>query len=199
MTEITYCHEPIQMALWRWGKQAKGKVRKIQADNNKMHTRFVAVDNCECDHLMFRTGTRGQTIYFLHIRQLSFEIDLEVFQQAVAEIKNPSMNDGVLIFLVALLDSCSLDDVPTGFHHIEFNQTIVPGVLIGNFVEFLLVQAIHVADVSEPRVQQTQVSRCQGRLNSSTVVVAANDNVLDFQVPHSIIDYRHHVEVDIGH
>lgn len=158
-----------------------------------------AVEDHDCDHSMFRTGTWGQTVYFLHIRQLSFEIDLEVFQQTVAEIENPSMNDRVLILLVALLDSRSLDDVPTGFHHIEFNQTIVSRVLLGDSVEFLLVQAINVADVSEPWVKQTQVSRCQGRLNPSTVVVAAHDDVLDLQVPHSIVDHGHDVEVDIGH
>jgi hypothetical protein len=28
------------------------------------------------------------------------------------------MNDGVLVLLVALLDSRGFDDIPTGFHHI---------------------------------------------------------------------------------
>lgn len=89
------------------------------------------------------------------------------------------MNDGVLVLLVALLDSRGFDDIPTGFHHIEFNQSIVSRVLFGYRVEFLLMQAINVTDVPEPWVKQTQVSRGEGRLDPSTVVVAAHDDMLD--------------------
>lgn len=170
-----------------------------RATTNQTLKSRLAVENCDCDHLMFRAGTRGQTVYFLHIRQLSLEVNLEVLQQSVAEIENPTVNDGVVILLVALLDSRGLDDVPTGFHHVEFNQTIVSRVLLGDLVEFLLVQAINVADVSEPWVEETQVSRCQGGLDPTTVVVAAHNDVLDLQVSHSIVDHGHDVEVDIGH
>lgn len=143
-------------------------------------------------------GTRRQAVNLLHILQHTLEIDVQVTQQAVAEVKDQSTDDGELIVIIALLNSSGLDDVPAGLHHIQLDQAVISLSIVGNRVELGLVQAVDVADVSEPWVEQAQVSRSQGRLDTAAVVVAANDDVLDAQVAHGIVDDGHDVEVGVG-
>lgn len=114
------------------------------------------------------------------------------------QVKDQSMDNGELIPVVALLNSGSLDDVPAGLDHIELNQSVVSLTLIGNSVKLLLVQAVDVADVAEPGVQQSQISGGQGSLDTTTVVVATDNDMLDSQVSHGIVDDGHDVEIDIG-
>lgn len=143
-------------------------------------------------------GTGRQAVNLLHILQHTLEINVQVPEQAVAEIKDQSTDDGELIIIIALLNSSSLNDVPARLHHVQLNQTVVSLGLILNRVELGLVQAVDVADVAEPWVQQTQVGGGQGRLDTAAVVVAADDDVLDAQVAHGIVDDGHHVEVGVG-
>lgn len=107
------------------------------------------------------------------------------------------MHDGILTVLVTLLDSRGLDNIPARLDHIQLNEPVIPRIAVGDPVELLLMQAVDVADVSEPGVEDAQVGRGQGGFHAAAVVVAAHDDVLDAQVPHCIVDHRHHVEVDV--
>lgn len=102
------------------------------------------------------------------------------------------------MLLEALLNSSSLDDVSAGLDDIQFNETVIPGALIRNLIQLLLMQAVDITDVSEPRVQQAQVRRGKRSLDASTIVVATDDDVLDVQMSYRVVDYGHGTEIGIG-
>nr|GFD57614.1 hypothetical protein [Tanacetum cinerariifolium] len=58
-------------------------------------------------------------------------------------------------------------------------------------------QTVHVADVSQPGVQQPKILRCHGGLDAATAVVSAHHDVLDLEVAHSVVDNRHDVQIDV--
>lgn len=124
---------------------------------------------------------------------------MKVLQQTNLEVKDPPMNDGKVILLITLLNSGRLDDIPARLDHVQLDQPVEPRRIILDLVELLLVQTIHVANVPEPRVEDAQIGGRQGGLHSSAVVVAADDDVLDAQVSHGVVDDRHDVQVDRRH
>ena len=124
-------------------------------------------------------------------------VKLQVLEESVAEAEDPAVDDGELVLGEALLDGRRLDDVPALLDDVDLDETIVLCVLVGNGVELSLVQAVDVADVSEPRVQQTQVLGRHGRLDTAAPVVSADDNVLDLEVADRVVNHGHDIQVDV--
>lgn len=60
------------------------------------------------------------------------------------------------------------------------------------------MEAVHVADVSQPGVQQPEVLGCHGGLDAAAAVVAADDDVLDAEVLDGVVDDAHGVEVSVA-
>lgn len=126
------------------------------------------------------------------------KVDLEILEQTVPEAKDPAVDDGVLVLGVRLLDVGRLDDVAALLDDVELDQTVVAGGLVLNGVELLLVQAVDVADVSQPGVQETEVLGGHGGLDAAAAVVAADDDVLDAEVLDGVVDDAHGVEVSVA-
>lgn len=124
---------------------------------------------------------------------------MKVLQQTNLQVKDPPVNNRILILLITLLNSGRLDDIPAGLNYVQLHQPVEPRRLVRDLVELLLVQTVHVADVPEPRVEDAQVGGRQRGLNPSAVVVAADDDVLDAQVAYGVVDDGHDVEVDRRH
>lgn len=91
-----------------------------------------------------------------------------------------------------------LDDVAALLNDVELDEPVISLALVGNGIELLLVKAVHVADVSQPGVQQTQVLGCHGGLDTAAAVVAADDDVLDAEVLDGVVDDAHGVEVSVA-
>jgi hypothetical protein len=127
------------------------------------------------------------------------KVDVEVLEQAVAEVKDPAVDDGEAVGRVALLDGGCLDDVVALLNDVELDQALVARVLVGDGVELRLVQAVDVADVAQPGVEQAEVLGRHGGGDAAAAVVAAHDNVLDAQVPHGVVDDAHNVEIRVAH
>lgn len=98
-----------------------------------------------------------------------------------------------------MLHICSLDDVTALLDDVELYQAVVSLVLVGDGVQLLLVDSVDVANVSQPGVEQAHVFGCHGSLDTTAAVVAADNNVLDLKVVHSIVDDAHDVEVGADH
>ena len=92
------------------------------------------------------------------------------------------MHNRVAIMRVALLNHRSLNDIAALLEDVEFDQAAVLGFGIGVGVELFFVEAVDVADASEPGVQETHVGVGEGGLDATADVVAADDNVLHVEV-----------------
>ncbi len=145
---------------------------------------------------MCRTAARSDQSINLHDLVQDFrEINFQVNQLARAHIENPAVHlDAARP--VSLLDARRFDHVDALLLHVQLHQSVVAGMFVRNRVQLVLVQAVHVADVAQPRVQDAQVSRLHGCFHPAAVVVAAHHDVLHLQVPHRVVDHRHHVQVD---
>lgn len=141
----------------------------------------------------------SKVVDLLNAMQHGLMVDLEVLEQAILEVENPPVHNGEVILLIALLHGSGLDDVPTLLDDAQLDQAIVPRVLGGDRVQLGLVQAVHVADVAQPRVQQAQVLGRHGGLDAAAPVVPAHHDVLDAQVAHRVLDHRHGVQVRVDH
>ena len=128
-------------------------------------------------------------------------VKLEILQQSVSESKDPAVHDRELVLSPTLLHSRRLDHIPALLIDIELNKLVVLFLLCAavghNIVELLLMQSVDVADVPEPGVQQTHVLWCHGGLDTTAAVVAAHDNVLNFEVADRVVYDGHDVEVDV--
>jgi hypothetical protein len=129
--------------------------------------------------------------------QLPLMIKLEVLEQPIPKPKHPPMHHRELIFRPTLLHRGCLDNIPTLFMHIQLHQPIILGLFALNFIELVLVQAVHVADISQPGIEQAHVFGRHGGFDAAAAVMAADDNVLYFEVADGVVDDGHDVEVDV--
>jgi hypothetical protein len=111
------------------------------------------------------------------------------------------MHNRELVLRPALLHSRRLDNVPALLVHVQLNELIVLllfGATVGDHVvELLLMQSVHIANVSEPGVQKAHVLWCHGGFDTTAAIVAAYDNVLNFEVADRVVYDGHDVEVDV--
>lgn len=140
----------------------------------------------------------SQIVNLLDVIQHGLEINLEVLEQAVVEAKDPAVDNGELVLGVALLDGSRLDNVAALLLDVELDEAVIALLLVGDGVELLLVQPVDVADVAQPGVQQAQVLGGHGGLDAAAAVVAADDDVLDAEVAHGVVDDAHDVEVGVA-
>lgn len=152
----------------------------------------------EISLLLFRFRLWGEAVNLFHVRQCLLKIDMKILQETVTKVENQAVHDGVAVLLVALLNGGSLDDVSARLNDVQFNESIVSITFIGDLVQLLLVQAIDVANVSQPRIQKAQVRGSESGFDSSTVVVTANDDMLHVKMSYGVVDYGHDTEVGIG-
>ncbi len=124
-------------------------------------------------------------------------IDLEVFQQSIFKPKHPTVHHGVLVFSVRLLNSSRLDDVSALLYDAQFDEAIVPRRLVADRIQLFLVDAIDVANVPKPGVQQAQILGRHGSLDTAAAVMAAHDDVLDMEMAHGVLDDAHNIEVRV--
>jgi hypothetical protein len=124
-------------------------------------------------------------------------IKLQILQQPIPKPKHPPMHNRKLIFRPALLHRRRLNHIPTLLMHIQLDQPIILFILIFNLIEFRLVQAVNVPDISQPGVQEPHVFGRHGGFDAAAAVVAADDDVLYFEVADGVVDDGHYVEVDV--
>lgn len=141
----------------------------------------------------------SEVVYFLDVVQDLLMVDLQILQQAVLEIENPAVDDGERVRLVRLLDGGRLDYVAALLEDVELDQATVLGLAVLDGVELGLVQAIDVADVAQPGVEDAEVGGGHGGLDAAAGVVPADDDVLDLEVANGVLDDAHHAEVDVAH
>ena len=139
----------------------------------------------------------SEVVDLLDIVEHLLVIDLEILQQSIIEAKHPAVHYGVLVLGIRLLNSGCLDDVSALLPNTQLDESIVPLGLVLNGVQLLLVEAVDVTNVTEPGVQQAQVLRGHGGLDTTAAVVAAHDDVLDVKVAHGILNDAHNVEVSV--
>ena len=96
----------------------------------------------------------------------------------------------------SFLDHFRLVEIEALLDDIQFNQTSVLGLLVGNGVQLFLVEAVNVANVLQPGVQHlTVILLFDRRANASTVVVSRDKNVLDLQVFDGVGEDRQYIEI----
>jgi hypothetical protein len=107
------------------------------------------------------------------------------------------MHHRKLIFRPALLHRRRLDHIPTLLVYIQLYQPIVLLSLVLNLIKLGLMQAVHVADVTQPRVEQAHVFGRHSGFHAAAAVVPADDDVFYFEVADGVVDDGHDVEVDV--
>ena len=100
-----------------------------------------------------RASTKTKVIDLHNLMQFIFKIDFQVNQLSAAHIKYPTMYNGKLIYCIGLLNYRSFNHIKTLLLYIQFHQTPILLLLILYAVQLGLVQAVHIADIAQPRVQ----------------------------------------------
>ena len=109
------------------------------------------------------------------------ERHLEVAQEPVVQIVDPAVDDRVAVLEPVLLDRGGLDHVVALLVDVELHQPAVPLRWIGDRVELGPVEAVDVADLPQPAVEQPEVLRGHRRRDPAAAVVTADDDVFDVE------------------
>src|SRR5690606_8477128 len=80
---------------------------------------------------------------------------------------------------------------------IVFHKLVKSLLVIFNRVKFLFMEAIHILDQSQPVVNKTKSLVIERSLNTTTAVMAADDNVANLQDGNSVIEYAQHIHISV--
>lgn len=98
-------------------------------------------------------------------------------------------------FSARLLHGTNLEDSVALLDGAELHETLMSFLLRFVAVNDVLVNALSVADVSDPVLQQSQVLILSGSLHRAATIVSRNDDVLHAQHFHGKLDHRQHAQV----
>lgn len=134
----------------------------------------------------------------LNILKLLLKPNLQILQPPIVEPKHPPMHNRIPILLIRLLHRRRLNHVPRLLDDVELNKAIIPLALVIDGAQFLVMQTVHIADVTQPGVQQTKILRRHGGFDTAAAVVSAHNDVLDVQMADGVVDDGHDVEVGVA-
>ena len=100
---------------------------------------------------------------------------------------------------VGSLNDGHFDDVHALFHHVDFDQTVIAFSFILNEIQLLFVEAVDVADVSEPGIQDAQIFGHHGGFDAAALVMSANDNMLHLELRHCVIHHTDRIQIEAVH
>lgn len=140
----------------------------------------------------------GKVVDLLDFLQSGSEVKVEVLELAILEAKHPAVNDGEALVGIRGLHGSRLHDIPALLDDVQLHQAVVPILVILDAIELGLVQPVDIPDVPQPRVQDAQILGGHSGLDTTAAVVATNNNMLNLQVVHSVVDDAHSVQVDVA-
>src|SRR5690606_39082815 len=105
------------------------------------------------------------------------EIDLEIDDSSGVHVEHPPVYERISLLRVSQLKCGGLDNVDALLRDIQFNKPVVSLAVVGDLVEFRLVQAVNVPDTAQPRIQNAQILRHHRSLHAAAVVMSADDNM----------------------
>src|SRR5690554_3129344 len=122
---------------------------------------------------------------------------MEIFEQSGRQIVDPAVDLGGAALQEVALHLGGLDDVEALLAHVELDQTSVALVLVFDGVELDAVEAVDVANLTEPAVEHAQVSGLHRGHDASATVVAADDDVIHFEVIDGVVDGGGDVQIGV--
>ena len=124
-----------------------------------------------------------------------FEVDVQIDEAAGTQVEDPAVHDRIAVEQVTFLHARHFDDVEALFLHVQFDQAVVAQMFVFDCVQFFLMQAVHVADVAQPRIHRAKIFGQHRHFDAAAVVVAADDDVFDFQMRDGVFDGRGGIHV----
>src|SRR5690625_3554380 len=149
-------------------------------------------DGLFCAAVFKRTA---QVIDLLNAAQDPWEVNIQIFDQAVVQTEHPAMNERKPAVQVGLLDAGHLNQVDALLLDVQLHQAIVALLLIFNRIELLVVHAVHVANAAEPRVHDPQVLGFHRGSDATASIVTTNDQVLHLEYTHGVLNDRYAVQI----
>src|SRR5688572_15780743 len=99
------------------------------------------------------------------------------------------MNGRGPFFEIRLLDTGQLDDIYTLFLDIQLNKPVIALMFLTDGVQLTHVKAVYVADIAQPWIEYAHILGLHGRLDTTAIIMAANNDVFYSQVAHCVIDH----------
>src|SRR5690606_25188052 len=97
------------------------------------------------------------------------------------------------------LNDRSFYQIDALFLDIEFYESVIFFLLILDGIQFYPVKPVYIANVPQPGIEYTQISRLHRCLDTATGIMTTHDGVFYTQLVYRIIDDRHHAQVDAYH
>jgi hypothetical protein len=123
----------------------------------------------------------------------------ERIDESVVEPVDPAVQGGCLALLPGALDYTGLGQVLNLLAHVEFHQSVHALGRVLVHVNFGGMQAVHVLNDAQPLVDDSEGIVGKRSRDPAAAVVAADDDVLDLEVVHGVLEHRKHVEVGVHH
>ncbi len=129
------------------------------------------------------------------IKKLS-GIKVEILELPRAHVEYPPMHMGVLALSPRALHVVDLHDVDALLTHVELHEAVVALAEALYGIELGAVGVVDITNCLQPPIELPHIFGVHRRLDSSALVVSADDYVFDFEVLHGVL--HHGIDVAIG-
>jgi hypothetical protein len=122
--------------------------------------------------------------------------EIQIFQIAVIDAVDPSVDGEFLTAFPGFAGDGGVADVEDLFDDVEFAHAVANRVTVTNFGEPFFMFLANVLEVTQPIIAETEAIALDGGADAAATVVAADDDVADFE---NIDGELHHGEaIEVG-
>ena len=125
--------------------------------------------------------------------------DVQIFDQAIFEMIDPAVDGEILSCVPCVLYHGSVAYVAHLLDDVELAEAVTALIGIGDGIELFGIEAVDIANVPKPVVDQAVVLSIEGGLDAAAAVVAADNDVFHLQHLDGILDNGEAVEVGMNY
>lgn len=98
----------------------------------------------------------------------------------------------------SVLNDGGVADVEDLMEDVEFNESFIARLLIGDLVELIFFSKVDISNIAKPIVDESKLGILHGCSDAATLIVAADNNMFYTEIFNAVLQNREAIKIGVG-